>query len=311
MVIYSPITIERLERDNRKRYKNDDYLKFSQFYESKMQQIHIVGEYCRKMIEDYKAALAFVDDYFRLNYNSFINKYFKGSRQNELKRNITPAKFKQLFGTLSPTQLKIINDKESKYIVVAAGPGSGKTRILVHKLASLLLMEDVKQEQLLMVTFSRSAATEFKKRLLKLIGGAANYVDIKTFHSYCFDLLGRVGTLEKSDQIVKETVVRIANGEVEASRITKTVLVIDEAQDMDADEFALIQTLMEKNEDMRVIAVGDDDQNIYEFRGSDSKYLKQLIEKEGAVMYELVENYRSKSNLVDFSNQFLESIPSA
>jgi ATP-dependent DNA helicase RecQ len=55
--------------------------------------------------------------------------------------------------------------------------------------------------------------------------------------------------------------------------------------------------------------VGDDDQNIYEFRGSDSKYLKQLIEKEGAVMYELVENYRSKSNLVDFSNQFLESIP--
>ena len=309
MVIYSPMAIERLERDNRKRYKNDDYLKFSQFYESKMQQIHIVGEYCRKMIEDYKAALAFVDDYFRLNYNSFINKYFKGSRQNELKRNITPAKFKQLFGTLSPTQLKIINDKESKYIVVAAGPGSGKTRILVHKLASLLLMEDVKQEQLLMVTFSRSAATEFKKRLLKLIGGAANYVDIKTFHSYCFDLLGRVGTLEKSDQIVKETVVRIANGEVEASRITKTVLVIDEAQDMDADEFALIQTLMEKNEDMRVIAVGDDDQNIYEFRGSDSKYLKQLIEKEGAVMYELVENYRSKSNLVDFSNQFLESIP--
>lgn len=309
MVIYSPITIERLERDNRKRYKNEDYQELKQFYESKMQQIHIVGEYCRKMIENYKAAMAFVDDYFRLNYNSFIHKYFKGSRQNELTSNITPAKFKELFGTLSPTQLKIINDKESKYIVVAAGPGSGKTRILVHKLASLLLMEDVKQEQLLMVTFSRSAATEFKKRLLKLIGGAANYVEIKTFHSYCFDLLGRVGTLEKSNEIIKETVAKIADGEVEASKITKTVLVIDEAQDMDADEFALIQILMEKNEDMRVIAVGDDDQNIYEFRGSDSKYLKQLIEEEGAVMYELVENYRSKSNLVDFSNQFLENIP--
>ncbi|MBP1762272.1 MAG: ATP-dependent helicase, RecQ family, partial [Firmicutes bacterium] len=309
MVIYSPMTIERLEKDNRKRYKNEDYQKLSQFYESKMQQIHIVGEYCRMMIENYKAALTFVDDYFQLKYDSFINKYFKGSRQNELKRNITPAKFKELFGTLSPTQLSIINDKESKYIVVAAGPGSGKTRILVHKLASLLLMEDIKQEQLLMVTFSRSSATEFKKRLLKLIGGAANYVEIKTFHSYCFDILGRVGTLEKSNEIIKEATAKILNGEVEASRITKTVLVIDEAQDMDADEYALIWVLMERNEEMRVIAVGDDDQNIYEFRGSSSEYLKQLSKKKGAVMYELVENYRSKSNLVDFSNQFLENIP--
>jgi ATP-dependent DNA helicase RecQ len=114
MVIYSPMTIERLEKDNRKRFKNEDYQKLSQFYESKMQQIHIVGEYCRLMIENYKAALAFVDDYFKLNYKSFINKYFKGSRQDELKSNITPAKFKELFGTLSPTQLNIINDKEWK-----------------------------------------------------------------------------------------------------------------------------------------------------------------------------------------------------
>lgn len=309
MIIYNPLTIERLEKDNRIRYKVDDYQNLKQFYENRMQQIHIVGEYCRKMIEDYKAALAFVDDYFRLKYDSFINKYFPGSRGEELRRNITPAKFKQLFGTLSPTQLKIINDKESKYIVVAAGPGSGKTRILVHKLASLLLMEDVKHEQLLMVTFSRSAATEFKKRLLQLIGGAAHYVEIKTFHSYCFDLLGRVGSLEKSNEIIRETIGKIVNGEVEISRITKAVLVIDEAQDMDADEYALIRVLMEKNEDMRVIAVGDDDQNIYEFRGSSSKYMKHLMEAYHAVMYELVDNYRSKSNLVDYSNQFLQRIP--
>lgn len=116
-------------------------------------------------------------------------------------------------------------------------------------------MEDVKHEQLLMVTFSRSAATEFKKRLLKLIGNAANFIEIKTFHSYCFDLLGRVGTLEKSDEIIQETIKRIKSGEVEAGRITKTVLVIDEAQDMDANEFELINALMEHNEEMRVIAV--------------------------------------------------------
>ena len=308
MVVYNRLTIERLEPDNYKRYTKDDYGKLDQFYENKVQQIHIVGEYAKKMISDYRNALQFVDDYFQLNYNSFLRKYFPGSKADELRLKMTPSKFKQLFGDLSAAQLGIINDKDSKYIVVAAGPGSGKTRILVHKLASLLLMEDVKHEQLLMLTFSRAAATEFKKRLLKLIGNVANYVEIKTFHSYCFDLLGKIGNLEKSDEILKKTVEKIRNKEVEISRITKTVLVIDEAQDMDEDEFGLIQALMEQNEEMRVIAVGDDDQNIFEFRGASSKYLEQFIEVNNAVKHELVENYRSKSNLVRFTNQFVQRI---
>lgn len=308
LIVYNRLTIERVEQDNKRRYKNEDYQKLNQFYENKVQQIHIIGEYAKKMIDDYKGALQFVEDYFQLNYTSFLNKYFKGSRQNEIKRNLTPAKFRQLFGELSPTQLKIINDNETKYIVVAAGPGSGKTRVLVHKLASLLLMEDVKHEQLLMVTFSRAAATEFKKRLLNLIGNAANYIEIKTFHSYCFDLLGKVGSLEKSAVILKSTIAKIESGEVEANRITKTVLVIDEAQDMDSDEFALINALMEHNEEMRVIAVGDDDQNIYEFRGANSKYLEQFISEKKATKHELVENFRSKINLVEFTNEFVKRI---
>lgn len=308
LVVYNKLTIERIEQDNYKKYTKEDYRKLNQFYDNKVQQIHIVGEYAKKMIDDYRGALQFVEDYFQLNYTSFLKKYFPGSKIDNLKLKMTPGKFKQLFGELSPTQLKIINDNESKYIVVAAGPGSGKTRVLVHKLASLLLMEDVKHEQLLMVTFSRAAATEFKKRLLKLIGNAANYIEIKTFHSYCFDLLGKVGSLEKSDVILKKTIEKIKNKEVEASRITKTVLVIDEAQDMDEDEFNLINTLMEQNEEMRVIAVGDDDQNIYDFRGASAKYLEQFIQVNKAVKHELVENYRSKSNLVEFTNQFLKTI---
>lgn len=308
LVVYNRLTIERVEQDNKRRYKNDDYQKLNQFYENKVQQIHIVGEYAKKMIDDYKGALQFADDYFRLNYTSFLNKYFKGSRQNEIKRNLTPTKFRQLFGLLSPTQLEIIKDNQTKHVAVVAGPGSGKTRVLVHKLASLLLMEDVKHEQLLMVTFSRAAATEFKKRLLSLIGNAAHYIEIKTFHSYCFDLLGKVGSLEKSDAILKSTIEKIKNGEVEANRITKTVLVIDEAQDMNIDEFALINVLMEQNEEMRVIAVGDDDQSIYEFRGASSKYLEQFLTERKAVKHELIENYRSKNNLVAFANGFVKTI---
>ncbi len=309
LVVYNRLTIERIERNNRKDYTIDDYRYLNQFYENKVQQIHIVGEYANRMITDYKNALQFVEDYFQLNYSSFLNKYFNRSRQAEIKKNITPAKFRQLFGELSPTQLKIINDNVTKYIVVAAGPGSGKTRVLVHKLASLLLMEDVKHEQLLMVTFSRAAATEFKKRLIKLIGNAANFIEIKTFHSYCFDILGKVGNLVSADGILKKTIEKIKAGEVEPNRITKTVLVIDEAQDMDGDEFLLINTLMEQNEDMRVIAVGDDDQNIYEFRGASSKYLEQFITGNKAVKHELTNNFRSKSNLVAFANQFVQQIP--
>jgi len=308
LVVYNKLTIDRIEQNNRVQYKEQDYQKLSQFYEHKIQQIHIVGEYAKKMIDDYGGAIKFVDDYFQLNFPSFLGKYFKGSREYEIKRNITPSKYKQLFESLSEVQRQIIDDKVSRYIIVAAGPGSGKTKVLVHKLASLLLMEDVKYEQLLMLTFSRAAATEFKKRLIELIGNAANYIDIKTFHSYCFDLLGKVGTIDKSDSVLKITTDKIKNNEVEISRITKTVLVIDEAQDMDENEFELIKVLMEKNEEMRVIAVGDDDQNIYKWRGADSKYMLSFISEKKAIKYELITNYRSNCNLVSFTNQFVKTL---
>src|SRR6185295_16416186 len=104
LVVYNRLTIDRVEQNNKRNYKIDDYRKLNQFYENKVQQIHIVGEYAKKMIDDYRGALQFVDDYFQLNYTSFLNKYFKGSRQDEIKRNLTPAKFRQLFGSLSRSE---------------------------------------------------------------------------------------------------------------------------------------------------------------------------------------------------------------
>ena len=188
LVLYNAMNIQRI-KDNKSRYKQDDYRMLNEFYKLKIQQVHIVGEYANLMVKDYHAALQYVQDYFQMDYRKFVIKYFKGDRANEIQRNLTPHKYKQLFGQLSKRQLDIISDKVSRCIVVAAGPGSGKTRVLVHKLASLLLLEDVKHEQLLMLTFSRAAATEFKQRLMELIGNAAHFVEIKTFHSYCFDLL--------------------------------------------------------------------------------------------------------------------------
>ena len=307
LVLYNAMDIRRI-KDNKFRYKVEDYAKLNEFYRQKIQQIHIVGEYANLMVKDYTAALQYVQDYFQMDYKGFISKYFKGERAHEIQRNITPDKYRQIFGALSERQMNIISDKESRYIVVAAGPGSGKTRVLVHKLASLLLLEDVKHEQLLMLTFSRAAATEFKQRLMELIGNAAHFVEIKTFHSYCFDLLGRIGNLEDADDVVSRAAEMISNGEVEPNRISKTVLVIDEAQDMSADEYALVQALVQQNEEMRVIAVGDDDQNIFEFRGSDSKYLYELTRLEGSRFVEMTENYRSSRSVVEFANHFSRKI---
>ena len=308
IVIYNTMQIGRIA-DRRTRYGKEQYRLLDEFYKQRIRQIHIVGEYANLMVRDYDAALRFVNDYFTLDFRKFINQYFKEERRAQIDQNITPAKYNKLFGELSNRQCEIIDDKESKYIVVAAGPGSGKTRVLVHKLASLLLLEDVKHEQLLMLTFSRAAATEFKKRLIDLVGNAAHYVEIKTFHSYSFDLIGKQGNLDEAKDVVRCAAEMIENGEVEQSKIAKSVLVIDEAQDMGADDFRLVQALMRQNEEMRVIAVGDDDQNIYGFRGSDSRYMQSLVEQEGAKLYEMTDNYRSAKAVVNCTNRYVQRIP--
>ncbi|MDE6098769.1 MAG: AAA family ATPase, partial [Muribaculaceae bacterium] len=307
LVLYNAMDIRRT-KDSRLRYKQDDYRMLSEFYKQKIQQVHIVGEYANLMVRDYNAALQYVHDYFQMDYRRFVSKYFKGERVHEIERNVTPEKYEHIFGSLSEKQMEIISDKDSRCIVVAAGPGSGKTRVLVHKLASLLLLEDVKHEQLLMLTFSRAAATEFKQRLLALIGNAAHFVEIKTFHSYCFDLMGRIGNLDDVKDVVSQAAQMIENGDVEHNRIAKTVLVIDEAQDMSNGEYALVRALMNFNEEMRVIAVGDDDQNIYEFRGSDSRFMTQLLNASGARFIEMTENYRSSQHIGDFANKLASRI---
>ncbi len=307
MVLYNKLQIERL-KDSKCRYKKDDYHDLDDFYKQRIQQIHIIGKYANMMVSDKKRAMEYVHDYFALDFKAFIKKYFDSKEAKRIDRNISDKKFDELFGSLTGTQSDIIKDSESRFIVVPAGPGSGKTYVLVRKLASLILLEDVKSEQLLMLTFSRAAAAEFKKRLRDLIGNAAEYVEIKTFHSYSFDILGRKGSVEGSEHIVSDAVGEIRSGRVERSRVTKSILVIDEAQDLGEHEFALIKELIRCNEDMRVIAVGDDDQNIYEFRGSDSGNMKSLITDYGASVYDMLENFRSSEAVISLANSYAKGM---
>ena len=84
----------------------------NEFYKQKIQQVHIVGEYANLMVKDYNAALQYVQDYFQMDYKKFIAKYFKGDRVGEIQRNLTPGKYRQLFGQWSQRQREIIPDRD-------------------------------------------------------------------------------------------------------------------------------------------------------------------------------------------------------
>jgi ATP-dependent DNA helicase RecQ len=160
-----------------------------------------------------------------------------------------------------------------------------------------------------MLTYSRSAALEMKERLRGLVKEAARYVDIYTFHSFAFNLLEIRGDLEQAADIIPRAAALVNSGKAAHKVENKSVLVVDEFQDMGSREFELIRAIVKAAKEIRVVAVGDDDQNIFEFRGSSSQYMKNFIETFRAKVYHLTTNYRSKDNLVQFSNTFVNQLP--
>lgn len=311
LVFYNRLNVGVKEKNVRKRYTLEDFQKMKAHYEKRIEQIHIAGEYAKKMLGNYQEALRFTSDYFELDYREFLNKYFPQKKQRkEIRRAMTPEKFKELFSSLSLEQEKPVRDSDTQEIVVLAGPGSGKTMVLVHKMANLILLEDIHPRQLLVLAFSRPAAREFKERLLELVGGIAWRVDIYTYHGYAFRLIGKMGNLQKSENVIQEATNAILNKEIPLEMVaSKNVIMLDEFQDVSQDEFDFLKAIKEVAGDPRIIVAGDDDQNIYEFRGSSVQYMHQLSEGELAKTYFLTDNYRSGQNIVEFSNAFLDFLP--
>lgn len=98
--------------------------------------------------------------------------------------------------------LENLNDKQkeaAEYVdgplLILAGAGSGKTRVLTYKIAYLLEKEIVKPWQILAITFTNKAAKEMKERVNSLIGDIANDIWLGTFHSVCVRILKREITL--------------------------------------------------------------------------------------------------------------------
>ncbi len=315
---YAPMEIHKNEKfQNKRRYTKDEYKKrLEKHYLSKIESIHIMGEYAKKLQTDKSKAISFMKDYFTSPYDDFKKKY--NLLKKKITRPITEHRYNKIYSKLSLEQQNIISDKDTKAMMILAGPGSGKTKVLVHKIASLILTEDIHPEQFMMLTFSRSAMLEFRSRLNELIGSLSFDIEINTFHAYALKLIAR--EIKKDDKKILNDAIVEATRQLRNADVTiplKTVLVLDEFQDISKDSFELVKAIYEKSDkEIKIIAVGDDDQCINTHAGADVTYIDNFKEEFGEdedsnnlfKQYELLTNFRSKKNIVEYSNSFIENV---
>ncbi|MDO8670336.1 MAG: UvrD-helicase domain-containing protein, partial [Dehalococcoidia bacterium] len=98
------------------------------------------------------------------------------------------GKAEQILHGLNESQRQAVEAIDGP-VVVLAGPGSGKTRVITHRVAYLTEVCGVRPYNILAVTFTNKAASEMKHRLHALIGDKADHLNSGTFHSICSKLL--------------------------------------------------------------------------------------------------------------------------
>ena len=179
---------------------------------------------------------------------------------------------------LDEEQMVAVDSKESQ--VVVAGPGSGKTRVLTEKARALF----EKGEDILCLTFTRSAAREMQSRVPGL--------PASTIHSYC---CGGVGWDEAWGY--EGLLYRFLNT-TDKRRFSWVLL--DEAQDVNALELDVVLSLVGD----KLFAVGDPYQSIYGFQGAMGPKVITFLESMGCRKIDLRNNYRSSPEIVSRLNRW-------
>ena len=104
---------------------------------------------------------------------------------------LNPLESKDILSRLNAEQQAAVLHG-SDPLLISAGPGTGKTRTITHKIAHLIGREKISPQAILAVTFTNKAAMEMKDRLRLLLPAAGLLPEVNTFHGFCYDLLCRL-----------------------------------------------------------------------------------------------------------------------
>ena len=281
------------------RFTADNFAPLEEHYTEQTIQIHVMAAFAEKGLENMDEAEKLSADYFVLDRDAFMRRWMPG-RGTEFRRQATGQTWAEIVEALgNTTQEQIVGDnREQTNVLVLAGPGSGKTRVLVHRVAYLIKIRREDPTGILVLVYNRHAAAEIRERLHELIGDEARLVSVSTIHALAMRLLGAsfADSTEIKEQDFKSLLmdaIRLLRGDgldkAEAEALRDTLiqgyrwLLVDEYQDVGAEAYALISAVAGRSlddPDLRIslFAVGDDDQNIYAFAGASIRYIRQFEE---------------------------------
>ena len=324
LTVFRPAMTLKVTRDGRT-FTVADFKPLQEHYAEQTAQIHVVTEYARLGVADIHLALRLAMDYFELANKAFVHKWFKG-KETALRRDTLPEHYEEIVKKLgNRTQEDIVaDDRERTNVLVLAGPGSGKTRVLVHRIAYLIRVRRENPRSILALTYNRHAAVEARRRLDELIGGDACGVNVMTCHALAMRILGisfAQAATNPSDEtfnnILRDATRLLGSGEATAFVTREQMLgrvnwiLVDEYQDIGEAEYELIaalagKTLAEDDARLNLFAVGDDDQNIYAWKGASVRFIRRFAQDYHAKEEYLVENYRSSGYIIDAANRCID-----